>query len=376
MIDTSPNGGIAHYTYNLCQALSAAGVEVILLTHRDYELGAFPCSFAVKRRFYKEETYLVSWNFVMREISAFGPDVVHFQTLIAPRKDWFFFLLLKLLGKKVVFTAHNVLPHETRFLERSTYGWIYGLASAVILHAEQNKTDFLKIFPISQSKLWVIPHGSYAFFSAGHSVSKEEARKRLRIPLDAGVILFFGAIRPYKGLHELIRAFSELLRRGNDAFLVIAGKVMVGTEEEYWKSIRDHGVENRVVFRPEYIPFEEVAPYFSASDMVALPYDHIYDSGILHIALAMGVPVVATKVGSFIDHVQEGETGHLVPAGDAHALVNALESLLKNKASRLRMGENAMRYDRQHFGWERIALKTEGLYKNISGQKSRDGGAG
>lgn len=376
MLDTSSNGGIAHYTYNLCQALSAIGIQVLLLTHRDYELGAFPCSFVVKRRFYREEPYFASWRFIIKEISAFRPDLVHFQTLVSPRKDWFFFLLLKLSGKKVVFTAHNVLPHETRFLERRTYGWIYGLASAVILHAEQNKTDFLKIFSTPQSRLRVIPHGSYAFFSGEHSDSKEEARKRLRIPMDAGVILFFGAIRPYKGLHELIRAFSELIHRGNNAFLVIAGKVMVGTEEEYWKSIRDHGVENRVVFRPEYIPFDEVAPYFTASDVVALPYDHIYDSGILHIAYAMGVPVVASRVGSFIDHVQDGVTGHLVPAGDAHALVSALETLLQNKESRLRMGENAMRYDRQHFGWERIALKTEALYKNISGQKSRDGGRG
>jgi glycosyltransferase involved in cell wall biosynthesis len=365
MLDTSPTGGIAHYTYNLCESLAKRGSDVRLLTHRDYELDSFPRSFELKKHFYKAEWYVQSIRFVFKEIMQFRPDIIHIQTLISTRKDWLLFILLKVVGLPIIFTAHNIIPHETRKFEKMTYRWMYMLSSSIIVHADQNKKDFLTHFPASLSRLSVIPHGSYSFFLNDKAHTQEQAREKLDIPKDAQVVLFFGAIRPYKGLHELIAAFSSVVRNGDKAFLLIAGKVCIGTEEEYRQAIHERGITDHVLFHQGYIPFDDVADYFLASDLVALPYEHIYDSGVLHIAYALGVPVVATKVGSFVDHVQDGRTGYLVSSGNIETLTQALAKLMGDKTLCRNMGDNAREYDQEHFNWDEIALKTGALYQSV-----------
>jgi glycosyltransferase involved in cell wall biosynthesis len=363
MIDTSPSGGLAHYTYNLCEALCESGVEVRLLTHRDYEMAGFSRAFSLVRTFCREAPYLRSLITILSEYRRFRPEVVHFQTLVSARKDWILFALLRLAGARIVFTAHNVLPHETRLFERTTYAWMYRLSSMVILHSKENQKEFLHRFKTDGAKTIVIPHGSYGFFRGRDVTDRGQARKKIGLPETGGVILFFGAIRPYKGLHTLIEAFGQLVGQGRELYLVIAGKVLVGTEEEYHEAIRQAGVTPRVLFRHEYIPFDEVSDYFAAADVVALPYTHIYDSGVLHIAYALGVPVVATPVGSFLDHVRDGETGLLVRSGGASELAQALARVLEDEDLRRRLGKNAQRYDSVHFGWDGIASRTDQLYR-------------
>ncbi len=371
MIDTSPTGGIAHYTYNLCEALGRAGCEVRLLTHRDYELSDFPRTFSLVTGFYQERPYLKSLSLIFREWLTFRPDAVHFQTLVSTRKDWILFMLLRSIGARIVLTAHNLLPHEVRLFEETTYRWMYRLSSKIIVHAEQNRKEFFNRFSLPREKVRVIPHGSYAFFRSGNSPGRESSRRKLGIPVDDGVILFFGAIRPYKGLKRLIRSFSELVREGRQVCLIIAGKVLVGSEEEYRRAIREAGIESRVFFRPEYVPFEEVADYFTAADMTALPYDHIYDSGVLHIAFAFGVPVVATAVGAFLDYVEDGKTGLLVPPGEEKGLARALKRLLDDRPLCRRLGKNARALDAEYFNWDRIAVATRQLYGELKGPPGR-----
>lgn len=365
MIDTSANGGIAHYTYNLCEAVAERGEEVRLLAHRDYELSGFPRTFSLHQRFCREEPYWKTLGFILREVLTFRPEIVHFQTLVSSRKDWLLVSLLKMTGVRIIVTAHNLLPHETRRFEETTYRWLYALASKIIVHAPQNREDFLHRFGPLGSKVEVIPHGSYAFFRSKNTLSREGARRKFGIPGGAGMILFFGAIRPYKGLHKLIRSVADLIRAGHDVYLLIAGKVLVGTEEEYRKAIREEGIEDRVLFRQDYVPFNEVADYFAAADMAALPYEHIYDSGILHIAFALGVPVVATSTGSFVDYVRHRETGLLVPKQGGEDLTRALRTLLEDTSLRLRLAENARALDQEHFQWDRIAEKTSFLYASL-----------
>ncbi len=363
MIDTSPSGGMAHYTYNLCQALCESGIDVRLLTHRDYELASFSRAFSLVRTFDREVPYLRSVKTILSEYRRFRPEIVHFQTLVSTRKDWLLFALLRAMGARIVFTAHNVLPHETRLFERLTYAWMYRLSSMVILHSKENQKEFRRLFRTDTARTVVIPHGSYGFFRGRQVPDRGPARRKIGVPDRGGVILFFGAIRPYKGLHTLIEAFGELVTQGREIYLVIAGQVLVGTEAEYHDAIGRAGVTDRVLFRHEYVPFEEVSDYFAAADVVALPYTHIYDSGVLHIAYALGVPVVATPVGSFLDHVQDGETGLVVRTGDARGLAEALARVLDDEGLRRRLGRNAQHYDALHFGWDGIASRTDELYR-------------
>ncbi len=372
MIDTSPTGGIAHYTYNLCEALARNGEEVRLLTHRDYELDTFPRSFFLDRCFYKEEPYRQTVRYILREVREFCPDVVHFQTLISTRKDLLLFSLLKRAGVRLFFTAHNVLPHETRLFEEISYRWMYRMADRIIVHAEQNRREFCGRFPASAGKVSVIPHGSYRFFLTPDSLTRRESRQKFSLPPTAKVVLFFGAIRPYKGLHQLIRSVGKMVRKGEDVYLVIAGMIRVGTEEEYRRAIEHAGIKERVRFRQEYIPFGEVADYFTAADVVALPYEHIYDSGVLHIAFALGVPVVASRVGSFLDYIRDGKTGFLVDGESDGELTEALCKLFSDEALRNEIGEACRVFDGEHFGWDRIAGKTAALYRSAGASRKEE----
>ena len=134
-------------------------------------------------------------------------------------------------------------------------------------------------------------------------------------------MLVFGAIRPYKGIHGVIASMPELRRRHPAAR---AGdrraRCWSAAEGEYREAIRRAGVDDAVLFRPGYVPADDVAAYFAAADVAVFNYRDITDSGSLRLACDLGTPVVATSVGSFREFLTDGVTARLVEPGHVGAL--------------------------------------------------------
>src|SRR5215831_1833163 len=226
-------------------------------------------------------------------------------------------LYYKLLGKRVVLTAHNVNTSRRDSIDtplnRLSLKVQYRLADHIFVHTTKMKSELMEGFGIGSEKLTVIPFGINNSVP-NTDLTPREARRRLGVRDEEKTILFFGRIAPYKGLELLVSSFLELAKEDTNYRLIIAGEPKKGAEkylDTILKTIRCEGGSDRVVASIRYISDEETESYFKAADVVALPYLQIYQSGVLFLAYGFGLPAIATDVGSFSSDVIEGQTGFL-----------------------------------------------------------------
>lgn len=364
MVETGGWGGIAHYAWNLCNALAAAGAEVSLLTNARYELDALPRAFTVEPCFVARARYPRAARRLFARLASLDPDVVHVQSLLSSRFDALLWPLVR-RHRPLVVTAHNVRSHERHQWESFTWWRVLCAADAVVIHTRESaRVAAERLGP--RARIALIHHGDYAFFAEGAGVDRDAARRLLRLPADRHLLLAFGALRPYKGVRELIGALPAVRRRYPDAHLVVVGPLLVGSEAEYRDAIRRAGVEDAVTLRPTYVPYAEVALYFKAADVAVYNYREVTDSGSLRIACSLRTPVVATAVGGFAEFLADGVNARLVPPGDAGALVEALGDVLSDPARAARLANAAGALADTSWSWAEAARATLDLYRGLA----------
>jgi D-inositol-3-phosphate glycosyltransferase len=279
-------------------------------------------------------------------------------------------LYYKLLGKRVVLTAHNVnagrRDSNDSLLNRVTLRAQYRLVDHIFVHTEQMKSELMREFGVGDRTISVIPYGINNA-TPSTSLSTSSAKRRLGIRAGEKVILFFGNIGPYKGLEHLIDAFHKIVSNDHDCRLMIAGKPRSGSAK-YVSQIREatqSDVESeRVIQRIEHIPDDEIELYFKAADVLVLPYTHVFQSGVLFLGYSFGLPVIATDVGSLRDDVVEGETGFLCRPSDSGDLAMTIEKyfrsdLFKNLGTRR---HEIQSYAERRHSWDRVGELTESAY--------------
>jgi glycosyltransferase involved in cell wall biosynthesis len=268
--------------------------------------------------------------------------------------------LSRLKGIKVIVTCHNVSSHEESRSFSLATRLILSLAQGVIVHSGANYKELVKFYGIPDNRISVVPHGPLGLFKI-KGPSRETARKRLDLPQDAHVALFFGALRAYKGIEPLIRAFKILVTRHKRVFLLIAGKPW-----EDWTYfahiIKSLALESRTKCVLGYIEAKDVEDFFSACDIVVLPYLKFDgQSGVGSVAAAFKRPMVVTDCGGLPELVYDKR--FVVEPGDPDALARAMELALFDKS--LRAGE--VQFLRQYVedtSWGVIARKTRHIYEN------------
>lgn len=212
-------------------------------------------------------------------------------------------VLAKRNGSKIVYTVHNLNPHEQRFpsLHRMVNAILFMLADALHVHDEQAEQDVARVYSHVMEwrgkrgrRLYVVPHGSY-IGAYPNDCTKEEARAKLGLDAQAFVYLFLGQIRRYKGIEDLIAAFSQL---GNGTSrLLVAGHVHDATYAEALRQLLQG--QPTVHARFEYVPDSEVQYFMNASDVCVLPYRDVTTSGAAILAFSFGKPIIAPAIGAF-----------------------------------------------------------------------------
>lgn len=368
ILETGGWGGICHYSYNLCQALSQQGAKVILLTAQPYELAGQPHAFAVETPFDASMPYPTQIRSLIAACRKHQPKILHVQSMFSARRDWLCFALARLWHLPVVLTAHNVLPHDesekTAPGMHFAYAQIYRFARRIIAHSQDSRRTLQTLFSPDPSKIAVIPHGNYVF--AGQPIDQPDARKRLALPPEGRILLAFGTIRPYKGTDDLIDAFARVASQISDAHLVIAGKPIGLDPDVYRHRIDALGLTHRITFCPAYVPIEDIALYFSAADIAIYPYHTIYQSGALQLAYAFARPVVATDVGAFPETIDPGKNGLIIPAHNPEKLADALIDLLGRPPDVLAaMGAHSRHLADTRYAWPSIAEQTLAVYRSL-----------
>ena len=267
-----------------------------------------------------------------------------------------YYFLTKLLGQsKIMFVCHNVFPHERFPLDHFLTKLALRQGDAFILHSETEASELMKVKKDAVFKINV--HPTYQAFQF-ENMSKSTGRNQLGISEESKVLLFFGYVRPYKGLKNLLHAMALLKEKYTDLKLLIVGD-FDGSKEEYLQMIKHLDIETQIEIFDEYIPDREVEKYFSASDIVVLPYESATQSGIVQIAYGFEKPVVVTNVGGLPEVVTDGKTGLVVEAGNPKALSEAIIQFYENKMEPdLISGIQESQY---RFSWERIVETIEEL---------------
>jgi glycosyltransferase involved in cell wall biosynthesis len=281
-------------------------------------------------------------------------------------------LYYKLLGKRVIFTAHNVnagkRDQNDSWLNRISLKVQYSLCDHVFVHTDGMKREMASQFSIPKSKISIIPFGINNTVP-NTSLSSAEAKRQLAISKDDKTMLFFGNIAPYKGLEYLIAAFTKLLKKDRSYRLIIAGTPKGG--EDYWKQIQQsitrNGVRDRIIERIEHIPDEETEVYFKAADILVLPYARIFQSGVLFLGYSFGLATIVADVGDLKEEIIEGETGFVFKARDSSDLASKIgdyftSKLFRNLETR-RVEVKA--YANERYSWDKVAAVTTSVYSRL-----------
>lgn len=349
VVSFTGNSGLADYAASLARRLSAHALTS-LVTAASLPEYFDTLGFPVKRVFRRSRHYPVDILRYFFGVLHRQPDmIVHQGPLKWAWLDGAVVRLMRLCGVRAAVTVHDLLPHYPRKWSVAEYGFYYRSFDKVIVHSEAARLGVKRLKVTAP--ILVVPHGAYDIFRFS-GVTRNEARQRIGVGADDFVVLFFGHLEPRKGLME----FIEVARRLNDVkhlkFVIAGGNDMAHHGTHYQAALDAAKAMPNVLVRDERIPFDEVENYFEASDLVALPYREGTTSGVLKLAIAFKVPVVASRVGDLPEQVPH-QGGMMINAGEEMTTALAAAVLeVVNAPERFREG---MRSAAEACDWTPIA---------------------
>lgn len=372
LIITSSGGGLAHYTCHLQEYLKKY-CKLYFVTYKKNYINGDPIN--------KLEDDLIAENirnpyYLLEHDSPSSLfDVIHlvkkleiklvdiqFCTTAMPVVFYYSLLTKKLkeLGVPVVLTCHDVLQHTLQNHRIESLRLLYDETEHFIVG---NKSEFRKLthyFPIAKSRVTIIEHGVYNKFDKG-KFTEESARKHLKLT-NKKVILFFGFLRKYKGILTLVDAMKFVAEKEKNAVLYLAGSSNVeDIVGEIKIRIKANNLFKNVKLSNEYIDINGIEALYKASDVVALPYINISQSGVLCMSWYFKKPVVVTDIfpeAPLIDR----KMGMVVKKNNPKQLADALLFLLQNEDLAQKYGEKGYEYVQKHRSWEKIAKKTFSIF--------------
>jgi glycosyltransferase involved in cell wall biosynthesis len=350
-----PSGDVIPYDHALAGALARRGLEVELVTSRFvHGPRPVPIGYSVSESFYRLATRLGDRaprrrravklaehvpDMLRYRRRAAAADVRHFQWLPVERID----AHLLPAARPCVLTMHNVIRREAVDLRLAKR------MDAVIVHTTRG-AELLG----GRDNVHVIPHGAFEHLT-------RQADERPLPPelatVERPVVLYFGVVRPYKGVDVLVEAFQQV----EDAELWVVGRPL-GVSMERLRRLAPPG---RVRFVERYVTDAELPAFFRRADVVVLPHRNVDVSGVLFTGLAFGKAMVMSDVGGFRELVAEHGAGLLVPPGDSEALAGAITGLLADPEGRRRLEEAASAAASGPYSWDHIAQQTEAVYERV-----------
>jgi glycosyltransferase involved in cell wall biosynthesis len=359
-----PSAFTPPYDRALAAALARGGAEVELATSR-FLYGPVPQAegYRVEERFYRRTA--------ARGLDAFGrrafklaehvpdmlrfrrtadADVIHYQWLTVPALDA---MMLPRL-RPCVMTAHYILPpHPSRRQVRSARR-VFGRMDAVIAHSEHGAARLRDEVGLDSERVHVVPHGAFDYLT--RLPEEKPLAAELEEP-EGPVILFFGLLRPYKGLDTLLEAFREV----EGAELWIVGNPRMDVEPLHALAAEAPG---HVRFVTRFFEDAEVPAIFRRADVVVLPYRDAEHSGVLYTGLAFGKPLVLSAVGGFPELAPTG-AARIVPPEDPPALAATLAELVGDEGARAEMATAASAAAAGPYSWDEVARQTLALYEGL-----------
>lgn len=348
-------GGIAQFAQNLAQKLATAGHDVVMFTFlHQYPALFFPGSEQKDTSGKPPELATqkiltpynpITWFSAAHDINAWKPDVLIVSYWIPFMAPALGFILRKLKSTRKIYLIHNVEFHEK---------WL--LAKALTRYAMQPADKFITLSDVSskalinllgagiKSRLLQLFHPVYEYLHLPDTHTDEDSYK----------ILFFGFVKPYKGLDILLQAFALALKTIPQLKLIVAGDVY-GDKKNYLDLIESQQLKDNVELHFRYIADNEIEGFFNACDVCVIPYRSATQSGVVQLSYAFDKPVIATRVGGIEEAVTDGETGLLAEAENPADLAEKILAFYAQ--NRLPEFRENIRINNQRFSWDTFTTR-------------------
>ena len=356
-----PSAYTPPYDHALCRSLAAAGADVELYSshfahgplappdgyrrHESFYSGARLSSNPRAQRVLKLAEHVPDMLRYRRAAAA--ADVVHFQWLPVQPLD------VHLLpgGRPLLLTAHDVLPREPRPGQLSAQRRAYERVDAVVVHSEHGRRRLTGELSLDPARVHLIRHG---VLRPWKGQAEQPLPPELGGDREVPVVLFFGLLRPYKGLDVLLEAWREV--RGAELWIVGKPRMdLAGLRVAEPPGVR---------WLTRFVSDGEMLALMRRASIAALPYREIDQSGVAFTALGAGLPLLLSDVGGFPELVATG-AARTFPSGDVGALAGQLQSLLDDPSRLRSMGAAAARADQGELSWTDIAARTMALYEEL-----------
>ncbi len=369
-------GGIAHYTTLMVRQLRAVGYAAPLYSFtRQYprwlvggrsDRDPSNSPLRVDCEYILDPINPFTWWRLYRRVRADHPDVLILQWWVpywTPCLTAIASMIKRNTTIKIFFICHNVVPHEGGgVIDRRLALTVLRHGDAMIVHSEQDRYRLLALLPNAQVIKAQIP--SYSEL-VRHDVTSRVAalRRELGIPDGAPVLLFFGFVRPYKGLEYLIQALARVREHLPNAQLLVVGEFWTSAEF-YQRYASEFGVGQAMTVVNQYVPNEDLQPYFDLADVVVLPYISATQSAVVQLAFGFGKPVITTRVGGLYEVVEDGVNGLVVPPQDERALADAIiRYFAENLAAPF--SAHVAAHAAQSFSWQQLVTTIEQAARDL-----------
>jgi glycosyltransferase involved in cell wall biosynthesis len=326
-------GGNALFVAHLYESLAAANDVQVISYSRLYPGFLFPgvrqtdiSNVAIKKH---PATHIIdclnpfTWWKAARLAVSINPDILVF-TWWNP----FFGIIVRTIAsafkrrtkKPVVIIAENVISHEGRWIDVLLTKIALQTADRFLVLSKVVEEGIRKLYP--RIKVFRSSLPIYDCYQTPVQLTQQQAQQQLGLD-DKSVLLFFGYIRQYKGLMNIIEALPLIRKQITNAHLLVVGE-FYDNPQPYLDAIKNLGLDNTITIINEYVANEAVHLYFTAANLAVLPYNEATQSGILSIAYGFAKPVVVTDVGGLAELVDDGKTGFIVPPHDVPKLADTV----------------------------------------------------
>lgn len=316
----------------------------------------------IKNPICKVASYLLSYIIVFFLIVKTRPSIIHIQWFRIPVFDYLFFLLVKIIFKpKLIYTAHNILPHNTGTRYRRVFNKIYRLFDSIIVHSQKTKQEMASLFHIPEYNIFVNNHGIIKMEYDKNKLKDMESYYSQKYALNGKIVFTsLGEQSHYKAIDLLAEVWEKTpeLNNNDKIRLLLIGK-QNNIDLSKIKNIENVIIDNRKISNEEFIYL------LHHTDVYILPYRTISQSGALFTALAEHVPVLVSDAGGLAEPLSVAKIGWCVKSNDFEALKQKLQYLASNKEEIIEVKKNIKNWNKvcELYDWHNISKRMADIYK-------------
>lgn len=340
--------GLDHYNDSLSRALKAKGLDVKIWSNYKSQFSEAVFKFRFGKSFFDLLSLVNSLFRIFKLLKEVKPQVVVLHIFKINRSTISLSREIKKQQRKLVYILHDLESLIGEQFNDDDMKTGLDLSDEIVVHNQFTYDELVNKFPLAGAKVTIIPHGN--FLDLPSAITRGEAIQSLHLEGSMKNVLFFGMIKPSKGLDVLLKAMQKL-----DARLIVAGRFRNSSESDYKELMLQLRSSNKLITDFDYISNEKRDLYFKAADIIVLPYHKIYQSGVLIMAMSYGLPVIASNLQPNIELAGEKKCIEFFDDGDHLQLADKINTLLADQERQNLLRKNGLELVSTANDWSAIA---------------------